>query len=136
MAQVKGKVTYKDGSIPQGNIKVIRFSPSKDSTAEVRKGATSMIGDDGSFELWTRKAGDGAYLGEYVVTFTVRKSPTDPNSSLIQPKYTAPATSPYKVNITGDVDDLKYEVEALPGVSGGAASGGAAAAASAPPTSG
>ena len=97
MAQVKGKVFYKDGSVPQGGVKVVRFSPSKDSTAEVRKGASSDIGPDGSFELWTRKAGDGAYVGEYIVTFVMQKSPMDSEPSLIQPKYMNPATSPYTV---------------------------------------
>jgi len=121
MAHVRGKVTYKDGSIPQGGVKVIRISPTKDSTAEVRKGASGMIESDGSFDLWTRQAGDGAYLGDYVVTFAIQKSHMDPTTSLIQPIYTNPSTSPFKLTITGDVDDLKYELEPLPGVKGTAA---------------
>jgi len=135
MAQVKGKVLYKDGSVPQGAVNVVRFWPTKDSTAGVRKGAAGEIGPDGSFELWTRTAGDGVYLGEYVVTFAVQKSAMDFNSSLILPKYVNSSTSPYTVTITDDVDDLKFEIEPLPRVSGGTATGGAAAP-SAPPKSG
>src|SRR4051812_9131085 len=62
MARVRGKCVYKGGSVPQGGVAVVRFSPAGDSTTEVRKGATSAIDPDGSFELWTRKPGDGVYL--------------------------------------------------------------------------
>lgn len=135
MAQVKGKVTYKDGSIPRGGVRVVRFEPAKDSTAEVRKGASAEIRDDGTFEAWTRQQGDGVYVGDYSVTFVVLKAPMDPKP-LILPKYSSSATTPYKVSITGDVDDLKFEIEPLPGVTGGTAAGGAATAPSVPSTSG
>lgn len=135
MAQVKGKVLYKDGSVPRGGVCIVRFEPTKDSTAEVRKGASGAIGPDGSFEAWTRKQGDGVYLGDYAVTFAVLKGPMDPKP-LILPKYMASAATPYKVTITEDVDDLKFEIEPLPGVTGGTASGSAAPATSPTPTSG
>src|SRR5687767_5499444 len=58
-AQVSGKVLMKDGSVPQGGVRVVQFVPAKDSTAEIRKGASGEIRDDGSFVAYTRKPGDG-----------------------------------------------------------------------------
>ena len=134
MAHVSGKVRYKDGSVPRGGVCVVQFSPTQESSAEVRQGATGAIGSDGSFEMSTRTFGDGVYYGDYAVTFAVLKSPMDP-TSFILPKYTNKTTSPYKVTIDGDKADLLYEIEPLPGVSG-AAAGGAPPATSATPASG
>jgi hypothetical protein len=124
MYQVKGKVLYKDGSVPKGGVAVVQVQPAKDSTAEVRKGATGTIGPDGTFELWTRVPGDGVYEGSYAVTFSVLKGPMDP-TPLIQPKYMNPATSGYTLTVDDDKTDLTYEIEPMPGVTGVKASGGA-----------
>src|SRR5262245_23636231 len=78
MAQVRGKVLYKDGSVPKGGVCAVNLMPTSASTAEVRKAASSKIGPDGSFELYTRIPGDGVYLGEYAVTFAVWKGPMEP----------------------------------------------------------
>ncbi len=113
MAQVRGKVLYKDGSVPKGGVCVVRFEPLAESSAVIRKGATGAIEPDGSFELWTRMPGDGAYCGDYAVTFAVLKSPMDP-VSLIDPKYTNATMTPYtKVTVDGNIDDLKFEIEPL-----------------------
>lgn len=109
-AQVKGKVLYKDGSVPQGGVRVIRFEPTADTTATTRKTATGDIADDGSFEMYSRKPGDGVFLGKYAVTFSVWRGPRD-RVSLIDEKYTASATTPYTVTVEGDMEDLKYELE-------------------------
>ena len=73
MGQVAGKVLYTDGTVPHADICVIRFDPTEDTTAEIRKGATSDITPDGSFELFTRMPGDGVYDGRLCVTFAVTK---------------------------------------------------------------
>jgi hypothetical protein len=117
MSQVRGKVFYKDGTVPQAAVCVVRFQPTEQSTAKIRKGATSAIEPDGSFELCTRVPGDGVYHGEYAVTFAVLKSVMD-MTPLIQEKYTRPDTTPYKVTVDDDIDDLKFEIEPLPGVKG------------------
>ncbi|MCI0331893.1 MAG: hypothetical protein L0228_01550 [Planctomycetes bacterium] len=121
MYQVSGQVLYKDGSVPRGGVAVVRLQPAQDSTAEVRKGASGAIGPDGSFDLFTRVPGDGVYEGAYNVTFAVLKGPLDP-TSLIQAKYMNPATSGYTVTVDDDIDDLKFEIEPLPGVVGARAS--------------
>src|SRR4051812_48556310 len=71
MYQVRGKVIYKDGSVPTGTLAIVLFSPSPDSTAMVRKSASGPIGPDGSFEMVTRVPGDGVHHGEYGVIFRV-----------------------------------------------------------------
>lgn len=122
MAQVRGHVFNKDGSVPQGGVRVVRFEPAKDSSAMVRKGASGPIKDDGSFEMYTQFPGDGVHLGEYSVTFGIMKGPMDP-ISLIDEKYTSAATSPYKVTVDGDMEGLRFEVEPLLGGPAGSAAG-------------
>ena len=110
MAQVSGTVLYKDGSVPKGGVCGLQFVPAPTSTAEVRKGAGGDIGPDGKFTLFTRKPGDGVFVGDYDVTFTVWPSISD-NRSLIEEKYTQQTTTPYHVKVEGDVSDLKFELE-------------------------
>jgi hypothetical protein len=117
-AQVSGKVLYKDGSVPRGGVRIIRFEPTADTTATIRKTASSEIRDDGTFQLYTRKPGDGVILGKYSVTFSVFRGPRD-RVSLIDEKYTASSTTPYQVTVEDDMEDLKFEIE--PAKSAGAA---------------
>jgi hypothetical protein len=110
-AQVSGHVQYKGGAPIAGGIRVIRFEPTPDSTAAIRKTASSEIAPDGSFTLFTRKVGDGVYLGKYAVTFTVLSSATG-GRVLVDPKYTSADTTPYVVDVTGDLPDQQFEIEA------------------------
>jgi hypothetical protein len=130
MHQVRGTVHYKDGSVPRGGVCAVQFVPTSDSTTELRKGAGGRIAADGSFELYTRVPGDGVVEGEYDVTFAVWKGVMDP-TSLIDEKYTNPLTTPYqKIKVDGDIDDLKFEIEPLPGAPRAATAGGAGGGAS------
>jgi hypothetical protein len=114
MVQVRGKVAYHDGSVPHGGVRIVRFEPVQDTAAEKRRTASGNIGDDGSFELFTRMPGDGVIPGTYNVTFTVWKGEHD-RVSLIADKYTASATTPFKnVPVEHDVTDLKFEIEPMP----------------------
>jgi hypothetical protein len=117
MGHVRGYVFYKDGTVPHAAVCVIGLVPTDTTTAKIRKGASSAIEKDGSFDIMTRQPGDGAYYGDYAVTFTVRKVPSEP-VSLIQPKYSDPRETPYKLTVNGDKDGLRYEIEPLPGVTG------------------
>ena len=112
-AQVRGKVVAKSGALPSAAIRVVRFDPAADSDAKVRKGASGVINDDGSFELFTRRPGDGVHLGKYVVTFAFFRSATD-QRPLIPSKYTRAATSPYQLVVDKDVDDLQFEIDSAP----------------------
>jgi hypothetical protein len=117
MAQVRGHVFYKDGTVPDAEVAVVRFEPAADTTATVRRAASGAIESDGSFELFTRKAGDGVHYGNYAVSFMIQKSRKDP-TSLIPAKYTSGATSGHTVKIDADALDLRFEIEPLPGVKG------------------
>ncbi len=109
-AQVSGTVKYKDGSPIVAAAKVIRFEPAADTTAEIRKAASGYIRDDGSFEMYTRKPGDGVIKGQYVVVFSVLKNPMG-GESLIKPEYSAADLSPYTIDVDGNKHDLVYEIE-------------------------
>lgn len=117
MYHVQGKVLYKDGTVPRAAVAVVFFQPKADSTAVIRKSASSTIKPDGSFDLWTRKGGDGVNKGEYSVGFNIIKAIMDPKP-LIAEKYTRPETSGYEVTVDRDISDLKFEIEPLPGVKG------------------
>ncbi len=123
MARIRGKVHFKDGTIPQGELAIVKFNPTQESSAEVRKSATGTIDpNDGSFEMNTRKAGDGVHFGEYTVTFTVAKSD---GRLLVAPKFARPAETPFKVTVERDRSDLDYEVEPAPAGGAGNTSGAA-----------
>jgi hypothetical protein len=113
-AQVSGNVLFKGGAVPQGGVRIIRFEPASDTTATIRKSAIGYIADDGSFEMYTRKPGDGVILGKYDVTFTFWKGARD-KVSLIDEKYTTAATTPYHITVDDDVNDLKFEIEPAQG---------------------
>lgn len=112
LAQVSGRVEYEDGSPVEGAIKVVNFVPTDDTTAEVRKAGTGEIQDDGSFKLRRRRPGDGIYKGKYAVTFTVLKDPRT-GESLIYPRYNRKTETPFTVEVTGDQDDLVFQLEKL-----------------------
>ncbi|TWT74531.1 hypothetical protein Pla123a_33540 [Posidoniimonas polymericola] len=109
-AQVSGKVLYKDGSVPEGGVCLVQFQPTDDSTAEVRKAASGAIQPDGTFEVYTRKPGDGIFLGKYAVTFSIWKAPMEP-ISYVDAKFAKPETTPFVVDIDGDRDDLLFEID-------------------------
>jgi hypothetical protein len=110
MYQVRGKVLYKDGSVPRG-MGAVHFEPTSESTATIRKVASGAIEPDGTFELMTRKPGDGVFQGEYVVTIAVVKSATDP-TLLSAETYRNAKTTPFPpITVDHNISDLKFEIE-------------------------
>lgn len=110
--QVTGKVQYQDGSPISGGIRVIRLEPADDTTAEIRKVASGMIEPDGSFEMFTRKPGDGVIAGKYRVTLTVMDKPMG-GKMLIPQKYTTTDSTPFEIVVDDDKSELLYELEKL-----------------------
>src|SRR3954462_1392786 len=110
MAQVRGKINFKDSALRSAGIRMVRFEPTSDTNATLRKGASGMIDENGSFELYTRRPGDGVHLGKYAVTFAVYRGAMD-QRPLIPAKYISAATTPYKVVVDDDRDDLSFEIE-------------------------
>jgi hypothetical protein len=109
-AQVSGKAQFSDGSPLTGEVRVIRFEPTADSPAEVRKSAFADIEPDGTFQMMTRQYGDGVIPGKYHVTFTVFKTAMGQESA-IPKRYTAAELTPFSIEVSGDVQDLRYELE-------------------------
>ncbi|MFO0876885.1 MAG: hypothetical protein U0840_05885 [Gemmataceae bacterium] len=66
---------------------------------------------DGTFQLSTYEAGDGAPPGRYKVTIDWRKGGSlDPNNdgvSLVHDRYTKPASTPIEVEISAETAELK-----------------------------
>ena len=110
VAQVSGKVFFKNGAMPPAGVRVVRLEPTADSNAAVRKGASGTISDDGSFEIFTRRPGDGVHYGNYAVTFAFWKSVTD-HTSLIAPRYIDAKNTPYHLTVDKDKVGLEYELE-------------------------
>jgi hypothetical protein len=111
-AQVSGKIQLKDSSLQNAGIRMVRLEPTGDTSATIRKGASGTINEDGSFQLYTRRPGDGVYLGKYAVTFAFYRGAMD-QRSLIPAKYTSAATTPYQVVVDDDRDDLSFEIEPI-----------------------
>ncbi|MBA4107081.1 MAG: hypothetical protein C0485_15150 [Pirellula sp.] len=110
VAQVRGKVICKGGALPAAGIRMVRLQPTTDSDAVIRKGAGGSIKGDGSFELYTRRPGDGVHAGKYAVTFAFYKGAMD-QKSLIPAKYANAATTPLHLDVKEDIDDLVLEIE-------------------------
>jgi hypothetical protein len=110
VAQVRGKVVFKNGSMPKAGIRMVRLEPAADTSATIRKGATGSINDDGTFDIYTLRPGDGVYLGKYAVTFTFLKSFKE-QQQMIAKKYTVAATTPYHLTVERNTDDLVYELQ-------------------------
>lgn len=108
--QVRGKVQYEGGSPITGGVRVIRLEPAQDTTATVVKAASGNIAVDGTFEMFTRRPGDGVYAGKYAVTFTVLKGAMDAKP-LIAEKYSQGDQTPFELVVDGDKTDLVYELE-------------------------
>jgi hypothetical protein len=110
--QVSGRAQYKDGSPITGGVRVIRLEPTQDSTAVIRKAAGTTIAPDGTFEIFTRKPGDGVIPGKYAVTFTVLDKPFG-GKSLIAAKFTNPVDTPFELVVDEDKTELLFELEKL-----------------------
>jgi hypothetical protein len=110
VARVSGKINFKDASLQNAGIRMVRLEPTADTSATIRKGASAPINEDGSFELYTRRPGDGVYLGKYAVTFAFYRGAMD-QRSLIPAKYTSAASTPYHVVVDQDVDNLEFEID-------------------------
>ncbi len=110
MSNVTGTVKFTDGSIPQGEVATVTFTPAPGSMAEVKKGASGQIQPDGNFELMTNRPGDGVHYGTYKVFFTVLKSYRG-GGSLIPPQYTDANQTPFEVEVNESSHTFPFELE-------------------------
>lgn len=98
---VSGTVKYEDGSIPTGAVTTIRFEPATGAAAAdpTTKAASGTIGPDGTYQLTTVEENDGAFPGDYKVTFTIKKEYAT-SEMLVAPEYTQAATTPHSATVT------------------------------------
>jgi hypothetical protein len=112
--QVHGKVTFSDGSVPQGGVRLIRFEPASFAEGKAVPGtktAQADINDDGTYRMSTVDDFDGVLPGEYKVTFTIRAGYTDGRSGL-DPKYGTARTTPITVVVGPDSEEeMNFEIE-------------------------
>jgi len=121
LGKVKGKVMYKGNPVDAGHIV---FTPAAGKGGETGQSATGEISSDGSYEMTTFNAGDGAILGEHVVTVELRKAGEDalpkPKAdgtidyklpkSLGPVKYTKVGTSPLKHTVVAEGSTYNIEL--------------------------
>src|SRR4051812_24314393 len=69
LGKVSGKVTYKGQPVTSGHIV---FTPAAGKGGDTGQTATGEIESDGSYTMTTFNTGDGAILGQHIVTVTVR----------------------------------------------------------------
>ena len=108
MIPVGGSVKFSDGTVPQGEVAVVRFEPVQPSDAggaageaEIRKGASGDIRPDGSFTLTTVAPGDGVIPGRYKVCFTVLETYVG-EEPLVPAQYRNAQTTPFEVTVGPD----------------------------------
>jgi len=94
LGKVSGKVTYKGKPLEYGHIV---FTPAAGKGGETGQSATGEIGSDGSYEMTTFNTGDGAILGQHVITVEARnkaempKVKPDSTIDYVLPKSTVPS---------------------------------------------
>jgi hypothetical protein len=88
LGKVYGKVTYKGKPVEAGHIV---FTPSGDKGGATGQNATGEIASDGTYDLTTFNTGDGAILGQHVVTVVVTEK------GYVMPKPKADSTIDYKL---------------------------------------
>ena len=103
LVKVAGRVTYTDGTVPDGQHVWIHFEPIRDEDGRslVNSEADGHIAADGRFELHTFMRGEGALRGRYRVT---ARSPRSKD-------YADVPTTPSQVTIDGPRDDLELVLE-------------------------
>lgn len=116
---VKGTVKFSDGSVPQGEVAIVRFDPvggvadpaEKDPASTARRAAAGTIQPDGSFVLTTLIDKDGAIAGDYKVVLVVFKH-HDRLDSAVPAKYAHPATTPLEATVShGGSNEFSFTLD-------------------------
>lgn len=88
---VTGTLKFKDGTVPQGEIAMIRFEPT--ITDGSCPAAFAKIQSDGNYSLETADGKKGALPGKYKVTLKIWKTYRPPHVSVVPEKYAKIETS-------------------------------------------
>jgi hypothetical protein len=120
LGKVTGKVTYKGEPLKGGSV---TFTPDAAKGGATGQNALGQIESDGSYELTTFNTGDGAILGQHVVTVQAYadtdafKPKADGTYSYKLPKptiplkYTKSDSTPLRLTVTEGVNKLDIELK-------------------------
>ena len=110
----KGIVKFDDGTIPQGEVAVIRFEPVASVATEGSPQAgvaSANLQPDGRFVLGTLDKDDGAYAGDYKVVIVLRKSYLE-GGDVVHPKFAKAATTPLSATVSASqTNDFELVVQ-------------------------
>lgn len=107
LGKVHGTVKYNGKLLDAGHIV---FTPATGKGGETGQVATGEINPDGTYEMTTFNTGDGAILGQHIVTVTVQKGEMpkpDANSHI---KYELPKNQAPSKYATADKSPLRCTV--------------------------
>jgi hypothetical protein len=123
LGSVSGTVTYKEKPVTSGSV---MFTPVGGSSGDAARIATGQLESDGTFTLTTFDTGDGAVLGQHVVTIEARGSMEQlkkmnlkadgsiayklPKPSVPE-KYTKTDSSPLKFTVEKGKNSFKIELK-------------------------
>jgi hypothetical protein len=121
LGKVHGKVTYKGKPVEGGHIV---FTPATGKGGETGQTATGEINSDGTFDLTTFDTGDGAILGQHIVTVTVTErgyTPPQPDASgrieyrlpknVAPKKYEKVDSSPLRYTVNEGKNEFEIELK-------------------------
>lgn len=113
MGRVSGKITYQGKPVTKGSVSFV-------STEPERPNANGPIGTDGYYSLQTTLPGDGAQVGDYLVSIS-GKSPDELNDPLpgvvvkiksaVPAKFENPATSTLKASVKSGSNSLDFDLK-------------------------
>jgi hypothetical protein len=108
---VSGKVTFNDGMPPAAEYMQIRFEPAV-GTPDT-KAATGTIQKDGTYQLTTVAANDGAFPGDYKVVFSIYKTYLGREDMITAPA-TNVSTTPHSASVKPGNQKFDFVLEKKP----------------------
>jgi hypothetical protein len=112
MAPVSGKVTYQGKPVPKGSVTFASTTPGG-------RNATGQLDAEGNYKLQTENPGDGALVGDYLVTIYAHDEPIldyipkkpIPPKILAPTKYEKPETSGLKATVASGSNTFDFELK-------------------------
>jgi hypothetical protein len=107
LGKVSGKVSYQGKPLDAGRVV---FTPVAGKGGESDQGASGEISSDGSYEMTTFNTGDGAVLGQHIVTVVVQKGEMPKPDANGHIKYELPKNATPAKYATADKSPLRCTV--------------------------
>ena len=118
LGKVHGKVTYNGKPLDGGRV---LFTPAAGKGGETGQSASGEIDSSGTYEMTTYNTGDGAILGQHIVTVVAREKRDMPKpdadshikyelpKSLTPPKYATADKSPLRCTVVPE--GMTFDIE-------------------------